>query len=650
MSDLQPVIVNGIGSPRAWLFTNGGEPLRDFDEKPIAKYLTKFSYSYNEEQDDECTITFMFPTLRSFDLPYFQQDVILNVEWGYITTNGMIIKSPRRKIAIRDIESNYRKDGIEITINCTDLVSYLKGMKTQRVNQYREERVGATTGSAAGDIRARGSKELEDIMIQGIIEGTGNQINVTKKEGNKTTVINKKGDKKVGIINPSTGRYQPQKEKPKWTGGYNRQQIQVREPKKREVKALKNLGNTTFDKAIRSRLYWDNQLDKLGKSGSMSSLDGSHGPKIKDSTDDNLVIKTRDFNQPIFKQYTYYGGSGELLSFKSRTDTRKNKENKTIASGVDPVKKKIINVQVDTADSNKIKTPADSKKAIQKGLAGAGGLDKELMQEVFDDYKKNYIKAMETLDPGVKSNKIYKRATGQRVRNGDPYMGYQPTKEVFNTYTTAEIINTPEFKEFAKGQRNQDLVGFTAGRGAGIRKVLTGYTIESIQRKYTASAEVIGDPTLIKGKLYMFNQLGRLDRGKWYATSVEHRIDIEGGYICNIELMKNPKPIGISAKTYSSNPKFDRKTDEITLEPEIQVEEGLIYEQQNEEKEYTQQDMDKIEQENQYRQESAVEGMVERMDFLKAEDDDFKNLIEGEEFKTNESVLNNKPKPNAHKM
>ena len=70
MSDNKPVIINGIGTPRVWLFTNNDIELCDFDGIPISKYLTEFEYIYDEENDDEATMKFLFPTLESFDLPY----------------------------------------------------------------------------------------------------------------------------------------------------------------------------------------------------------------------------------------------------------------------------------------------------------------------------------------------------------------------------------------------------------------------------------------------------------------------------------------------------------------------------------------------------------------------------------------------------
>ena len=643
MSDLTPVIVNGIGSPRAWLFTNNGEPLRDFDEHIIAKYLNKFKYTYNEEEDDECELTFLFPTLRSFDLPYFQQDVILNVEWGYITTDGDIIKSPRRKIAIRDYDTDYKKDGIELVLKCTDLVSYLKNMKTQRVNQYRTVDTGS--GDPRADIQRQGSKALEDVFYDSLFGK--NNINVVKKEGNTTTVHNKKGEKKVGVKDPSTGVYKPvdRSKKPAWSGGYGRR---VPEAKKIDNLALRNLGNTTFNKAVQTKLYWSDKLNKLDNGSGITKLNDSDGPSIMDGTDDTLEIKTRNFNQPIYKSYTYYGGSGELLSFKANTETRKNKEQKSVSSGVDPYSKKVVSHSVGVVDTNNSKPKTIGQRLQEKQTSTSGKISQEIIAEAFAEEKRVFQEGYNTLDPSLKKKKTYITVERTYKTNATPYMGYKPYTDKVVKYTAAEIIASPDFKDYANKHRNPELKG-NSGPGGGLKKILTGYSIESIQRKYSATAETIGDPSIIKGKVYQFNNLGRLDRGKWYATSVEHNIEIDSGYITTITLMKNPKPIGISAKTYSSNPKYDKVTDEINITDDIEVKEGVIYEPEDEEKNSTLENMDNVQQESKVREASVVAGMSDRLNFLEAENDSLNELIDNEDFNyTSTEGFIEKPKPNSH--
>lgn len=642
MSDKDPVLVNDIGSPRAWLFTNDGEPLRDFDEQAIAKFLTKFSYTYNEEEDDECSMTFMFPTLRSFDLPYFQQDVILNVEWGYIATGGKIIKSPRRKIAIRDLETSYKKDGIELVLKCTDLVSYIKGMKTQVIKQYRTEQTSPGT-PASVRVGNKISYDLQEEFINGYLGLNG------------TSVVKKNGDM-VTMFKPNGGVKQS-----KTKTGYAFNQASMKDNLQYiQSKDIINNGNASVDRAIKKVLNHQNTLDRLNSEGSIGKLNNSDGPQIADSTDNRIEIKTRDFNQPIFKQFTYYGGSGELLDFKSNTETRKNREHKNVSSNVDPYSKKIVKHEVDTVDTRNPQIPtgkSDNAKTIREGLAQgmkgkgsstSGKYPEQVLQQVFDDQKKTFLYNVNSPGSRQEAPKNYEIVTST-VRN-EYYMGYKaPDHIVKNKVTAAEIIASPEFKAFAKSHRNKLVEdAYRGATGPTFRKVLTGYSIENIQRKYTGSAEVIGDPSLIKGKIYYFNNLGRLDKGKWYATSITHELDMNSGYICKMELMKNPSTIGISAKTYSSNPKYDRKKDELNLtEEETEISENIIYAPEDEEDNLNLNNMDNIEGENKYREEGIVEGMDKRLKFLKAEDDILDDLDKND---TNNIIVSkNKPIPNANK-
>ena len=113
--------------------------------------------------------------------------------------------------------------------------------------------------------------------------------------------------------------------------------------------------------------------------------------------------------------------------------------------------------------------------------------------------------------------------------------------------------------------------------------------------------------------------------------------------------MKNPKPIGISAKTYSSNPKYDKVTDEINITDDIEVKEGVIYEPEDEEKNSTLENMDNVQQESKVREASVVAGMSDRLNFLEAENDSLNELIDNEDFNyTSTEGFIEKPKPNSH--
>lgn len=104
---------------------------------------------------------------------------------------------------------------------------------------------------------------------------------------------------------------------------------------------------------------------------------------------------------------------------------------------------------------------------------------------------------------------------------------------------------------------------------------LMSTTIEQIIRKYNAKASVVGDPSLINGKTYSFNNLGPIDSGKWYASSVEHVIIPKSGYMCEMGLWRAPKQIFYSNRVYSSNPQLDEESGELILEETLEMEFGI---------------------------------------------------------------------------
>lgn len=641
MSDIAQVLPEGYGTPLAWLFTADGEILRDFDEMPISKYLTEFEYEYNEEEDDTCTMKFKFESLRSFNLSYFQQDVVMVVQWGFLIENRKFVKSPMRKIAIRDLETSYKEDGIELEVKCTDLVSYLKNYKTRVIKNY--------SGGPTAQEDALANK-MEGHFIDFLKEiGDGNfQSTITL---DKTAAkIDKTGVMRNAEFDEKSGTYSIAKD--------NARAVKTIYQEFRMAKIIKG-HSKSITAAIQDKLK---QLDSNGR------------PFIMDTTDDHIHIKPRNFNQPIFKSYTYYGGTGELISFVSNTNTRKTSEDKAVTSGVNPYKKQIETVHVNAADSSKSKTGdpyldefknSQEYKDIEKEsqaeldrISGGSSSTPTKKGEVpgqthhFGEvnYSDNNVNVnMQKLKPGTKfmepteikpneeTLKAYINELGevytqnindplnqkpipdlkytvvkQTVKN--PYMGDGKMK-VISTIPSQVVINSAEFQSLSKSI----LSNARAERHKS--KVLTGYTIEKIQRKYDADAEVIGDPSLIKGKIIYIANVGRLDIGKWYAISVKHKINIGKGYMCTMNLMRNPSTININTRTYASNPKYDKDSDTLKFDFNLLNTPSTVYEEIKEDTSTASDKLDNNDSENKYREEDEIAQMDNRLQIISAEEE-----------------------------
>ena len=605
MSDKNPVLTEAFGVPLTWIFSPSGDILRDFDEVPISKYLVEFDYEYDEEGDDTCTLKFKFESLRSFDLPYFQQDVILMVQWGYLTGSGTFIKSPTRKIAIRDLETNYKADCIELELKCTDLISYLKNYQTRTVRHYQQ------TGDSNSTISA--VNQSEDNFIDWLGEIGKNNFNATITKNKQALRIDKFGEQKAASYDPKTGAYSSAVDN-----------VRVRKDLTSQFKASKVIKGKSMalTHAIQSQLKLMNDQEAAMNGG------GGGGPFIQDSTDDTLEIKQRNFHQNIFKTYTYYGGSGELLSFKSNTNTRKEKKDISVSSGVNPYSKKIESTTMVSADTKTkgvipdFKKPEDMTEAekneatekLKKSLKEQSTVNTKPNEETLKQYYADARKVFKyNIDNPLKQKELPSLRYSYTKYGGDSYMGQGGKKEVQVVIPAQVVLNMPEFRALSKKSGNSIRAQFHR------ESVLTGYTVEKIQRKYEADMEVIGDPSLIKGKIIYINNLGRLDRGKWYIISCKHKISMEQGYTCEMNVMRNPSTVGLSMKRYASNPKFDRKNNKLEFEKTDEDIEMELYKEPKDENNKTVKDMDS-DYESKFREENEV-SMNKRLDDLKAEED-----------------------------
>lgn len=613
MSDLDPILKESFGMPLAWIYTPAGDILRDYDEQPISKYLTEFEYEYNEEDDDVCVMKFEFPSLKSFDLPYFQQDVILVVQWGYILPNGQSLKGPKRKIAIRDLESNYKVDGIELELQCTDLVSYLKGFKLKTINNY--------SGKSAQEI-AEVENNLDNLT--GFIHEVGKgQFKTTFTTENQAMRIDQLGNQRMANYDAKTNTY---------SSAIDNNLVKKTFIEGFKMEKITKGKSMSITNAIRQKLAMLNAKAKVGN------------PYIMDGTDDNIEIRNRNFSQNIYKSYTYAGGSGELLSFKSSTKTRKEKKDIAVSSGINPYTKEVESNQVATAEA-KTKGDIPFKRPEQMTQAEKEEAKKTIKNALTVDTNKTPKK--ETLERWIEED--WAKAFEHNVNNplnqisvpalrysytkytGESYMGQGGKKDVVVTIPTQEVYNMPLFQSI--------LAEKIANTKSKIRRerVLTSQTIEMVQRKYEAEVEVIGDPSLIKAKIIYINNLGRLDRGSWYVTSCKHSIRMKDSYICEMSVIKKPSTIGISAKRYASNPKFDRKANTVEfVKAPIETENTFLFDEEEPTTATNVSGMD-TNYNNVSREEKQVQ-MQARLNDLKAEED----------FKYGEEPISNPNYPSSN--
>lgn len=64
----------------------------------------------------------------------------------------------------------------------------------------------------------------------------------------------------------------------------------------------------------------------------------------------------------------------------------------------------------------------------------------------------------------------------------------------------------------------------------------------SVEQKEKARATVIGDPSLESSQNILIKNVSSLFSGGWYTKKVEHKMSIDGGYLCNIEFVPRVQP------------------------------------------------------------------------------------------------------------
>lgn len=291
MSDNASVLPNDFGKPYVWLFNVNKETITIKDdynkEININERITSFSYKYNEENDDLCTIKFHIGNVSQLNHWLFREDQQFKVQWGYILPGASVVKSAMRTIAVRDINTNYKSDGIEIELECTDLVSYLKNVRLNR---------------------ASSSNNFED-WIKEIASGF--YVPTITVEG-KTTLL--RTDEKA--------------EHYKNLAGISNMHMQTEPDQVIKGKS----------KAISSEIE-----ERLNQS--------SKGPLYLDGRDNVISIKSRNFNQAPYKYYTYSGNTGELIEFRSKSNIVTSKDDEAEEAILEPETKKVVTSKQGNATS-----------------------------------------------------------------------------------------------------------------------------------------------------------------------------------------------------------------------------------------------------------------------------------------------------------
>lgn len=495
MSDNNKTLMDSFGMPLCWIYDKQGSPIMMTDNygSPINinQMVTKFNYRFDEENDDECNITIQVVRSSQLNHPEFRTDNIILVSWGYILPHGKILPAAKRKVAIRDLKTSYESDKIELTLCCTDLVSYIR-------NQ-RENNVSDTDNFADWINEIIKGKYVYTHTIKGKVK----YMNKADDRRFVSKLIQQKKDKS------STPRFEKEESVGK-TRAINDQ--------------FKQTDKTKVDDGTHV-IYQGKDPDRviMGKGTALyheaQRLLNEHpeGPGIIEGRDDRINILIRDWNQAPTAIYTFGGVYGELIDFKPRTNVQKTDDDQIENTFVNPDTKKV--------ESTKIAHTNIDFDELPEGVSKLDALAVEAQYKMAFDYNARHL----TNQINVKDQITFKRTIkSEGFANKNNVMGstrVNTGRQFFtkiDTYSTKSILNSP----FLENRRRE--------------AIMRNFMMKKVERKYEATASIIGDPSLICGKVHLIKGLSTVDNGNWYATTVDHRIDQEG-YKCDVTYLRKPK-------------------------------------------------------------------------------------------------------------
>lgn len=126
-------IMKDQAMPYIALFDQKGDPIiHPISGLPLGMYITDFSYTYEEDEDDVASITIETDDLDVNSLKEFKNKTPLIVQWGYIFPDGSKEVSQPRKVIIRDDEFDASESGDKYTFKCTDAFSLVKTQPADR--------------------------------------------------------------------------------------------------------------------------------------------------------------------------------------------------------------------------------------------------------------------------------------------------------------------------------------------------------------------------------------------------------------------------------------------------------------------------------------------------------------------------------------
>lgn len=474
---------NGYGSPFVQATYNG---------TVIQGIIESFEYIGSEVDDDNAEFNIRVDDPKELDKPQYQEGVMWTVVWGFI--GGPI--SHVRKIFCYEVKAEFADSAILITISFHEKGISLKQRDTKNVYT---------------------NTSLVDVVHQtGKIHGITTKIMVKGPDGNPMQLLT--SDQLQAEMQQIAVQSAQQDSTDKTLFGSTSTELE-------KQFTLGGGGSSSFGDVIAQR----DILRNFALYGSLSQGNRTDryfidelgrrqpgGQYIFDTTDDEGVLKQRDFNQKPIRSWTYADSTGDLISFCPETKGA-SKNGSAVNLGYDGWDR---NNKTYWADNMNAAVPAELDDNAKKTLA---------------KYKKQLAELNTKIDGGILGHSVLTKLAGNSMASDATNRVLKFTVPITVVDKRTALQNTIDYFEPTGNNK-----GFNdpTSNVSGTKNFAENMRDEAELKMNPGSLEALGDPSIFKGHIITVLGVSKKYSGNYYITKCTHSIGGDKKYTLSLELVR----------------------------------------------------------------------------------------------------------------
>jgi hypothetical protein len=462
----------------------------------IQDIIESFKYTSSEKtEDDGAEVNIRTADRFAPDKKAYQEGAVWTFVWGYIKGP----QSPPKKVVINDVKVEYTNDNILITLGFTSQAFTTKQRSTNVVHENTN-----LVGIAHDLAKVHGVNAYVELPGgQSVRVLTTDELRTSLKNFAKKMADKNAQDKKLFGTTDSDVVDQIADAEANSFSGETQRRDQLRE-------ILTNFTPySTMPQGNRS----DRQLlDELGQRQ-------PGGPYLVDTTDGDITIRKRNFNQAPVRTFTWGGTDGEVSKFCPEA---KNKKKGGVSTNInfggwDKANKTYFNSDVNLLNGN----DNESLSKFQKDTAP--------VKDIADNVVLGHVSVR-------LESPIIADATNVVKVLSVPITAMDKKEAIQNTI---DYFNTPD------GLNKQMNDPTTGTPGAGLDNA-ANLRNEAELSSNPGSLDAAGDPNIFKGQIITVKGVSKKHSGNWYVTKCVHEIDGYKPYEIKLEIVRQGASIKVN--------------------------------------------------------------------------------------------------------